>query len=127
MHKPLPIFGLGLLFAAGALAADVSSSTSASSTPTPAPVVAPAPAAAVASAPVPGPVATVRVALVRDVESFEKTIESVFQTRYEGNIRVVKTSNGKFTAINTLDIEDFLKGVIGHEMSPSCPIEALKA
>ena len=57
----------------------------------------------------------------------EKTIQSVFISKYEGNIRVIRTANRKFTAINTLGVEDYLKGVIGREMSPGCPIEALKA
>lgn len=102
MHNSLPIFGLGVLLVSSAVAADPDPSSS-------------------------SPIATVRVALVRDVDSIGKTIQSVFQARYEGNIRVVRMPNGKFTAINTLGVEDFLKGVIGHEMSPSCPIEALKA
>jgi len=101
MHSSLPIFGLGVLLVSSAVAADPD--------------------------PFSQPIATVRVALIRDVDSMGKTIQSVFQAHYEGNIRVVRMPNGKFTAINTLGIEDFLKGVIGHEMSPSCPIEALKA
>src|SRR3989338_8893195 len=102
MQKSLPPLGLGLLLVSSALAAD------------------PSPASAV-------PVATVRVALIRDVDSMEKTIQSVFISKYEGNIRVIRTANRKFTAINTLGVEDYLKGVIGREMSPGCPIEALKA
>lgn len=73
------------------------------------------------------PLATVRVALIRDVDSMEKTMQSVFQSKYEGNIRIIKASNGKFIAVNTLGVEDYLKGVIGREMSPGGPIEALKA
>lgn len=102
MHKFLPPLVLGLLLVSSAFAAD------------------PSPASAV-------PVATVRVALIRDVGSMEKTIQSVFISKYEGNIRVIRTANKKFTAINTLDVEDYLKGVIGREMSPECPVEALKA
>ena len=96
------MFGLGVILASGVFAAD------------------PAPPAS-------EPIATVRVALIRDADSMERTIQSVFDSKYEGNIRVVRTANGKFTAINTLGVEDYLKGVIGREMSPTCPVEALKA
>jgi stage II sporulation protein D len=71
--------------------------------------------------------AAVRVALVRDADSMEQTMQAVFQSKYEGNVRIIKASNGKFAAINTLGVEDYLKGVIGREMSPGGPIEALKA
>ncbi len=102
MRKSLRFLGLGLFLASNVFAADPST-----------PAVA--------------PLATVRVALLRDMDSMERTIQSVFNSRYEGNIRVVRMANGKFTAINTLGVEDYLKGVIGREMSPDCPIEALKA
>jgi SpoIID/LytB domain protein len=38
-----------------------------------------------------------------------------------------KVTNGKIYPVNSLPIEDYLKGVVGYEMSPSYPIEALKA
>lgn len=38
-----------------------------------------------------------------------------------------KASSGKVYAVNSLPIEDYLKGVVGYEMSPSYPLEALKA
>ena len=40
---------------------------------------------------------------------------------------MVQTKNGKFTAINTLDVEIYLDGVVGREMAGSGPLEALKA
>lgn len=73
------------------------------------------------------PQALVRVALVRDSGSFDETMHLVLQQQYEGNIRILHTDSGKYLAINTLDVEDYLKGVVGREMSKNWPVEALKA
>jgi stage II sporulation protein D len=45
---------------------------------------------------------------------------------YMGNMEF-KVSSENIVPINTLNIEDYLKGVVGYEMSNSYPIEALKA
>ena len=45
---------------------------------------------------------------------------------YLGNMDF-KINSGKILPVNELPIEDYLKGVIGYEMSNSYPIEALKA
>ncbi len=45
---------------------------------------------------------------------------------YRGKI-VISKNNKKLSVINVLDIEDYLKGVLFHEVSPDWPIEALKA
>lgn len=46
--------------------------------------------------------------------------------KYMGSF-LIKVYNGKVLAINTLDMENYLKGVVGYEMSDSFPLEALKA
>lgn len=45
---------------------------------------------------------------------------------YMGNFSF-QIYNKKILPINIIDIESYLKGVVGYEMSDSCPIEALKA
>lgn len=46
--------------------------------------------------------------------------------KYQGNFNF-KVSSGKILPINSLDIESYLKGVVGYEMSDYFPLEALKA
>ncbi len=46
---------------------------------------------------------------------------------YRGTLQLVKTKNGLLTAINVLDIEDYVKGVLYHEISHRWPMEAIKA
>lgn len=45
--------------------------------------------------------------------------------KYMGSF-IIKVYNGKILPINTIDIENYLKGVVGYEMSDYFPIEALK-
>jgi SpoIID/LytB domain protein len=46
--------------------------------------------------------------------------------RYQGNM-LFRISGDRILPVNTLYIEDYLKGVVGYEMSDFYPIEALKA
>ncbi|ADK15607.1 MULTISPECIES: SpoIID/LytB domain-containing protein [Clostridium] len=46
--------------------------------------------------------------------------------KYLGSFSI-KFYNGKVLPINMIDIESYLKGVVGYELDNSCPIEALKA
>ncbi len=46
---------------------------------------------------------------------------------YVGGFRFERVSGGSLTVVNLLDFEDYIKGVVPHEMSNSWPIEALKA
>lgn len=48
------------------------------------------------------------------------------QYNYLGNM-TFKISNSKILPINMINVEDYLKGVVGYEMSNSYPVEALKA
>jgi stage II sporulation protein D len=45
---------------------------------------------------------------------------------YRGFLRIIKAKKG-FTVVNVLPIEDYLKGVVPKESSPSWPMESLKA
>ena len=46
---------------------------------------------------------------------------------YYGGFRFERINGGDMTVVNILDLEDYLKGVVPHEMSASWPLEALKA
>jgi len=46
--------------------------------------------------------------------------------RYRGEIEIYRDGQG-LTAVNVLPLEEYLYGVVGIEMSPSWPLEALKA
>ncbi|MCM8824569.1 MAG: SpoIID/LytB domain-containing protein [Candidatus Omnitrophica bacterium] len=49
-----------------------------------------------------------------------------YKGKYRGSLSLVKW-NRKFMIINTMDVEEYLFGVIGKEMDKSWPFEALKA
>ena len=46
---------------------------------------------------------------------------------FKGSLEIAELEKGKFTAINVLDIEDYLQSVISSEMSATSHIELLKA
>ena len=46
---------------------------------------------------------------------------------YVGGFRFERVNGGSLTVVNILEFEDYIKGVVPHEMSNSWPIEALKA
>ena len=46
---------------------------------------------------------------------------------YYGGFRFERINGGNMTVVNILDLEDYVKGVVPHEMSDSWPLEALKA
>lgn len=52
---------------------------------------------------------------------------SVKGAEYSGELSIIKTAAGKAHVINVIDIEEYVAGVIEKEMSPSWPLEALKA
>ena len=45
---------------------------------------------------------------------------------FRGKIRLIRTPDNRMTAINDLNIEDYVKGVLYHEMPHRWPMEALK-
>src|SRR5512136_1131094 len=46
---------------------------------------------------------------------------------YRGNLKLIVTGQGRINAVNLVDIEDYLYGVVPKEMPPNWPDEALKA
>ncbi len=49
------------------------------------------------------------------------------KTRFRGALDVLKNPNGTLSVVNLIEIEDYLYGVLHHEVSPWWPMEALKA
>lgn len=47
--------------------------------------------------------------------------------RYRGDLRLDKGKSGGLVAVNLLDVEEYLYGVVGEEMGYRAPVEALKA
>lgn len=47
--------------------------------------------------------------------------------RYRGGFRYQRIDGGDLTVVNVVGLEDYVKGVVPYEMSPSWPLEALKA
>lgn len=47
--------------------------------------------------------------------------------RFRGNVKTVKKENGKLMVINELPLDDYLYGVLYHEVSHRWPMEVLKA
>ncbi len=46
---------------------------------------------------------------------------------YRGSLKLIVTGQGRINAVNQVDIEDYLYGVVPKEMPPNWPEEALKA
>ncbi len=60
------------------------------------------------------------------LEPRENGLVRVGDRWYRGRLQIVSTPRG-LVAINLVDLEDYLPSVVGKEMSPSWPLEALKA
>jgi stage II sporulation protein D len=63
----------------------------------------------------------IRIAPERDATIY------INDRRFRGEINLIRTQNLKLTVINTLDIEDYVRGVLYHEVSHLWPLEAIKA
>ena len=46
---------------------------------------------------------------------------------FRGDILLIRTPHNRLTAINSINIEDYIKGVLYHEISHHWPMEAIKA
>ena len=46
---------------------------------------------------------------------------------FRGRINIIAKPNNKFTVVNLIEVEDYIKGVLYHEISPVWPIEIIKA
>jgi len=47
--------------------------------------------------------------------------------RFRGNVTMVRTADNRLTAVNSINIENYVRGVLYHEVSHHWPMEALKA
>jgi len=47
--------------------------------------------------------------------------------RFRGDVMLIRTPQNRITVINAINIEDYIKGVLYHEVSHHWPMEALKA
>jgi stage II sporulation protein D len=47
--------------------------------------------------------------------------------KFSGSIQIIKKENNRILAINHIDLEDYVKGILYHEVSHYWPMEALKA
>ncbi|MGB9920114.1 MAG: SpoIID/LytB domain-containing protein [Moorellales bacterium] len=57
----------------------------------------------------------------------EVPLFSVSERRYRGSLRLEKVAPGDVLAVNLVDLEEYLSGVVGEEMGYGAPVEALKA
>jgi len=46
---------------------------------------------------------------------------------FRGEVTFIRTPNNRITAVNNINVEDYIKGVLYHEVSHHWPMEALKA
>ncbi|MBF0503905.1 MAG: SpoIID/LytB domain-containing protein [Candidatus Omnitrophica bacterium] len=46
---------------------------------------------------------------------------------FRGEVTLIRTSDNRITAVNNINVEDYIKGVLYHEVSHHWPMEALKA
>lgn len=67
----------------------------------------------------------------RDPTSYEaegsRTAFAIGRNRYRGSLEIRWAGSKEISAVNCLPIEAYLEGVVGEEMSPGWPLEALKA
>lgn len=68
-----------------------------------------------------------QIALIPSTKSNLLTITAGNTSNMYMGSFLIKVSNGMLLPINTIDIESYLKGVVGYEMSDNFPLEALKA
>ena len=57
----------------------------------------------------------------------EKTVTHYKGIKYYGSFCYERLNGGDITVVNLVDVDDYVRGVIPYEMSPSFPLEALKA
>lgn len=57
----------------------------------------------------------------------ERTVTHFRGTRYYGGFKYQRINGGNLTVVNVVNIDDYVSCVVSQEMSPSWPMEALKA
>lgn len=66
-------------------------------------------------------------AVLPGLEEGVKAVTKFKGEKFYGGFRFERINGGDSTVVNVVNIEDYVKGVIPYEMSPSWPLEALKA
>ena len=61
------------------------------------------------------------------IQSVEGALIIINGRRFRGNMEFIKKDNSGLMVINYIDLEDYIKGILYHEVSHYWPIEALKA
>lgn len=61
------------------------------------------------------------------LEGEGKAVTDFKKRQYYGGFRFERIGGGESTVVNIVDMDDYIRGVIPYEMSPSWPLEALKA
>jgi len=74
-----------------------------------------------------GPALTLTRQASSGMENGMRIAETGRDTLYEGDLTVCPEEGGGLRAVLSINMEDYLKGVVAYEMSDSWPIEALKA
>lgn len=52
---------------------------------------------------------------------------SINRHRFRGDVTFIRTAENRITVVNSINIEDYIKGVLYHEVSHHWPMESLKA
>lgn len=64
---------------------------------------------------------------VAPISSSGKAVTWCKGYQYYGDFQYTRLTSNALTVVNFVDLEDYVKGVVPYEMSPSWPLEALKA
>ncbi|PIV53049.1 MAG: hypothetical protein COY53_09395 [Elusimicrobia bacterium CG_4_10_14_0_8_um_filter_37_32] len=65
--------------------------------------------------------------LIRLIPKSEKNFVKINGKRYRDSIIIKKSRESKLTVINEIGLENYIYGVLPHEVNPEWPLEALKA
>jgi stage II sporulation protein D len=61
------------------------------------------------------------------IEPRKEALVSVDAKKYRGSITIIKESARSLSVINSIDLEEYIRGVLYHEISDKWPLEAIKA
>ncbi|MFA5369655.1 MAG: SpoIID/LytB domain-containing protein [Candidatus Omnitrophota bacterium] len=66
---------------------------------------------------------------VRSIRLMPEKQPSIYLNKrlYKGCLKIIMTDNNRLMAVNEVDLEDYIKGVLYHEVSHRWPMEAIKA
>lgn len=69
------------------------------------------------------PLRKIRVTSTRDITLYQADRAQ----RYRGALDIIQKPNKKFLVVNTIELEQYIRGVLYHEVSHRWPMEAMKA